>query len=109
MLETHRRRLLGRRVRYSAWLVPGGITARLEEDRLRLAQTDGSPLSDTGSLRVWLTNYHANGGSGLRDRALIHVTQIRRRTGVFLRELVFAWLKEIPEALPVECQSWLAQ
>ena len=49
------------------------------------------------------------GGSGLRDRALIHVTQIRRRTGVFLRELVFAWLKEIPEALPVECQSWLAQ
>ena len=105
MLETHRRRLLGRRVRYSAWLVPGGITARLEEDRLRLAQTDGSPLSDTGSLRVWLTNYHANGGSGLRDRALIHVTQIRRRTGVFLRELVFAWLKEIPEAFHIDINT----
>ena len=108
LLETHRRRLLGRRVRYSGWLVPGGIAAVLEGDRLRLEQKNGSSVSDTDSLRVWLTNYHANGGSGLRDRALVHPTQIRRRTGVFLRELLFTWLQELPEPLPVECQSWLA-
>ena len=109
LLETHRRRLLGRRVRYSGWLVPGGIAAVLEGDWLRVQQKNGSSLADTDSLRAWLTNYHANGGSGLQARALIHDEQIQRRTGVFLRELVFAWLQEPPEALPEACQSWLAE
>ena len=109
LLEIHRRRLLGRRIRYSGWLAPGGIRVTLEGEALRLTRPDRSPIADTARLRVWLTNYHANGGSGLRDRALLHPAQIRQRTESFLRDLVFVWLKELPEPLPEACREWLAE
>ncbi len=101
----------GRRVRSSAVLAPGGIIVRHNasgsEAYTRLINKEGFALGLKSLYRVWMTNYHWNGGSGIASRAMLHQTQLIRKEPFFLRDLVFENLSDPAMELPEECGVFL--
>ena len=57
--------------------------------------------------RVWLTNFHWNGGGGLAAKALLHSSQLLRKESLHLRELIFQYLKKTSVTLPEKCELFL--
>ena len=112
LLGPYARRVRELNARYSAVLFPGGLEPRIAphgtEVVALLPQGGTEPLPPHERVRVWLTNYHWNGGGGLAARALLHSSQVVRRTGGTLREAVFRLLSEPGVDLPRACRAFLA-
>ena len=109
LLNAYQRQQQGESFRASHYLVPGGFQAHLDAGRLSLV-TASEPLLPMGlaeSYRVWMTNYHWNGGGGLRGEALLHPSQKLHQTSETLRDLVFAYLQNPEASLPPPCAAFL--
>ena len=59
--------------------------------------------------RVWLTNFHWNGGGGLAAKALLHPSQLLKKEALHLRELIFQYLRQSRVKLPEKYESSLVQ
>ena len=113
MLESYRRKKLGWYARSSTILTPGGFVAELDNssnsNRLYLKNLQGKALLPEKKYRVWLTNFHWNGGGGLAAKALLHPSQLLKKEALHLRELIFQYLQQSSVKLPEKCESFLAQ
>jgi len=113
MLEAYRRKKLGWYARSSTILTPGGFAAELDNssknNRLYLKNLQGKALLSEKKYRVWLTNFHWNGGGGLAAKALLHPSQLLKKEALHLRELIFQYLQQSSVKLPENCESFLAQ
>jgi len=113
MLESYRRKKLGWYARSSTILTPGGFAAVLDNssnsNRLYLKNPQGQALLPEKKYRVWLTNFHWNGGGGLAAKALLHPSQLLKKEALHLRELIFQYLQQSSVKLPEKCKSFLAQ
>ena len=113
MLEAYRRKKLGWYARSSTILTPGGFAAELDNssksNRLYLKNLQGKALLSEKKYRVWLTNFHWNGGGGLAAKALLHPSQLLKKEALHLRELIFQYLQQSSVKLPEKCESFLAQ
>jgi len=113
MLESYRRKKLGWYARSSTILTPGGFAAVLDNssnsNRLYLKNPQGQALLPEKKYRVWLTNFHWNGGGGLAAKALLHPSQLLKKEALHLRELIFQYLQQSSVKLPENCESFLAQ
>ncbi len=56
-----------------------------------------------------MTNYHWNGGSDIRSRALLHDSQLLKREQRFLRDAVFDFLAAKHPKLPLSYKQFLEQ
>jgi 2',3'-cyclic-nucleotide 2'-phosphodiesterase/3'-nucleotidase len=113
MLESYRRKKLGWYARSSTILVPGGFVAELDNSSkgnpLYLKNPQGKALYPQKKYRVWLTNFHWNGGGGIAAKALLHPSQLLKKEPLHLRELIFQYLRQSSVKLPEKCESFLAQ
>ena len=113
MLESYRRKKLGWYARSSTILTPGGFVAELDNssksNRLYLKNLQGKALLPEQKYRVWLTNFHWNGGGGLAAKALLHPSQLLKKEALHLRELIFQYLQQSSVKLPDKCESFLAK
>ena len=113
MLESYRRKKLGWYARSSTILTPGGFVAELDNsskgNRLYLKYPQGQALLPEKKYRVWLTNFHWNGGGGLAAKALLHPSQLLKKEPLHLRELIFQYLRQSYVKLPEKCESFLVQ
>ena len=113
MLEAYRRKKLGWYARSSTILTPGGFAAELDNssknNRLYLKNLQGKALLSEKKYRVWLTNFHWNGGGGLAAKALLHPSQLLKKEALHLRELIFQYLQQSSVKLPDKCESFLAK
>ena len=113
MLESYRRKKLGWYARSSTILAPGGFVAELDnsskDNRLYLKNPQGQALRPERKYRVWLTNFHWNGGGGLAAKALLHPSQLLKKEALHLRELIFQYLRQSTVKLPEKCESFLTQ
>jgi 2',3'-cyclic-nucleotide 2'-phosphodiesterase (5'-nucleotidase family) len=111
MLNPMLRKFQERRIRSSTYLVPGGFEAvPVVEDgpvRLSLKEWNGSTIREDELYKVWMTNYHWNGGSDIRSRALLHDSQLLKREQRFLRDAVFDFLAAKHPKLPLSCKQFL--
>jgi hypothetical protein len=91
--------------------VPGGFEAvPVVEDgpvRLSLKEWNGSTIREDELYKVWMTNYHWNGGSDIRSRAFLHDSQLLKREQRFLRNAVFDFLAAKHPKLPLSCKQFL--
>jgi len=90
-----------------------GFAAELDNssksNRLYLKNLQGKALLPEQKYRVWLTNFHWNGGGGLAAKALLHPSQLLKKEALHLRELIFQYLQQSSVKLPEKCKSFLAQ
>ena len=111
MLESFRRKQLGWYARSSTILAPGGFVAKIADSskrpRFNLTNLAGQTLEPEKMYRVWLTNFHWNGGGGLAAKALLHSSQLLRKESLHLRELIFQYLKKTSVTLPEKCELFL--
>lgn len=108
LLNAYQRQQQGESFRAGNYLVPGGFQARLEEGTLSLVNpAQPLPMQASGTYGVWMTNYHWNGGGGLRGEALLHASQKRQELSETLRDLVFSYLKNPGSSLPAACEVFL--
>ena len=110
LLKSYQRMLEDKKYRSSALLLPGGFQAELQNDQgpleLKLMQ-DEETMPSSELFLVWLTNFHWNGGGGMRGEALIHASQKILKTQQTLRDLVFSYLQTPTSDLPSICATFL--
>ena len=110
LLRSYQRLLEEKKYRSGSLLIPGGFQAHLRKNRgtpsLKLILNEQT-MSPSESYPVWLTNYHWNGGGGMRGEALAHASQEIAESRQTLRDLVFSYLQFFSGELPPACATFL--
>ena len=110
LLNSYQRLLEEKSFRSSSLLFPGGFQADLQNNQgrpsLNLMQNEET-MAPSALFRVWMTNYHWNGGGGMRGEALIHASQKIAKSPQTLRDLVFSYLQFFSGELPPICATFL--
>ena len=100
LLTPYHRYLAGKYYRYNQLLFLGGTTD--------LPPTPASgewSFFKKNQVPTWITNYHWNGGGGLRGKVLFDQQQKQSQTELSLRTLIFQYLSNTNE-LPQSCQTY---
>ncbi|MBF0288361.1 MAG: metallophosphoesterase [SAR324 cluster bacterium] len=97
LLKPYLRRQQGMRSSIN-YLIPGGLSMFPE-----------NPLSPQQLYPVWMTNYHWNGGRGMKAEALLHSSQKQQVAAESLRDLVFLFLQDPSNELPAACLAFLGR
>ena len=82
----------GKRIQQSSVIMPSGF--------------DLKALKPSKLYQIWISNFHFNGGGGLRSLALIHDSQKKLQTSASLRDTIFQFLLTSKQ-LPSSCANFL--
>ena len=113
MFESYHRKKLGWYERSTVIITQSGFVAELDNsskgNRLYLKYLRGQALLTEEKYLVWLTNFHWNGGGVLDAKALLHPSQSIKKEPLYLRELIFQYLRQSYVKLPEKWKSFLVQ